>query len=386
MNSMNFEEAGEFIVNCVSISYKKADIDKRRQLSLSTEKTKELIRFIITQGIAHECVVLSTCNRTEVYYSDNQNDRIIAALAESVGLTQSFLLKYVMTFFGDKATEHLFRVAGGLDSMVIGEDEILGQTKAAYFISKEENAVGYEMNVAFQAAIACAKRIKTETIMSKTSVSVATLAANEAAKISDNVSVLVIGASGTIGMSTLKNLLSHKNVAVTATLRHSKAKCKEFENLGAAVIDYDERYKYIAASDCIISATSSPHYTVTGYDLRQYVKDDRRRLFIDLAVPPDIDSSISSFNGVTLINIDHFETLAKQNNNLKLECIDEAEHIISQELDTLRKDIKFHDFLPYFDDIVKNTNTLSIDKLIYKMKTQASASAFSEFLNVLQNT
>ena len=372
-------------MNCISINYKKADVSVRHKLSFSCDKTREFIRYIINKGIAHECVVLSTCNRTEVYYSDDQNEKITAALAGSTGLKTSFLYKYVMNFYGDKAVEHLFRVAGGLDSMVVGEDEILGQTKAAYFLAKDEKAVGFETNVIFQAAIACAKRIKTETVMSRTSVSVATLAANEAAKLSDNVSVLIIGASGKIGMSTLKNLLSHKNVKVTATLRHGKAKRKEFEALGAAIIDYEDRYKYIAASDCIISATSSPHYTVTGYDLRQNIKDDSRRLFIDLAVPPDIDTAITSINGNELINIDLFEKLAKENNDLKLECIDEAEHIIAEELDTLRKNMQFHEFMPYLEDIAEKNETLSLDKLIYKMKSQVSASAFSEFLNVLRS-
>ena len=187
-------------------------------------------------------------------------------------------------------------------------------------------------------------------------------------------------------MSTLKNLLAHKNVSVTATLRHGKTKRKEFEALGAAIIDYDERYKYIAESDCIISATSSPHYTVTGCDLEKHLNDDRRRLFIDLAVPPDIDPTIREIPGAKLINIDEFDTLAKENNDLKLSCIDEAEQIIAQELNTLFKDIYFHDFLPYFEEITENTNALSLDKLIYKMKSQVSASAFFEFLSVLRGT
>lgn len=372
-------------MNCISINYKKADVSIRRQFSLSNDNSRALIRYIIDNRIANECVVLSTCSRTEVYYSDDQNDKIIASLGKITGLTPSFLYKYVMTYCGSKAAEHLFRVACGLDSMVVGEDEILGQTKAAYYLAKDENAVGYETNVIFQAAITCAKRIKTETIMSKTSVSVATLAANEAAKLSDNVSVLIIGASGMIGMSTLKNLMSHKNVTVTATLRHSKAKLRELEALGVSIVDYNDRYKYIAGSDCIISATSSPHYTVTGYDLRQYADAHRTRLFIDLAVPPDIDSSITELYGIKLINIDHFEALAAANNDLKLECVDEAERIISDELDTLYKDISFHNFLPYFDELVRNTASLPLEKLIYKMKSQSSASAFSEFLSVLQN-
>ena len=369
-------------MNCIGINYKKADVNVRRRISLSSEKAKELIRYIIDNGIAAECVALSTCNRTEVYYSDGDSEKIVSALGKITELENSFLIKYAMTFCGEKAEEHLFRVASGLDSMVVGEDEILGQTKAAYSLAAEENAVGYETNVIFQAAVACAKRIKTETAMSKTSVSVATLAAKEAARLSDNVSVVMIGASGRIGMSTLKNLISHRNVTVTATLRHGKAAAKELGSLGVKAIDYSDRYEHIKQADCVISATSSPHYTVTRFDFEKCIDDHRQRLFIDLAVPPDIDPAIRNIPGAKLINIDEFETLAKENNDLKLSCIDDAEQIIAQELDTLRKDMRFHEFLPYFEKAAKET--VALEKLVYKMKSQATAAAFSEFLSVLQ--
>lgn len=368
-------------MDCISIYHKKADVSVRARFSLSVEKSSELLRYIIDTAASRECVVLSTCNRTEIYYSNGRRDEVVAALSLYSGVASKDINKYVLLYCGDKAVEHLFRVACGMDSMVVGEDEILGQTKSAYALSQEENAAGYETNVVFQAAIACAKRVKTETALSKTSVSVATLAANEAAKLSERVSVLVIGASGKIGMSTLKNLLGHKNVTVTATLRHGSLRGEELRVLGVEIVSYNERYEHIARADCVISATASPHYTVTSYDLRQSVRDDKSRLFIDLAVPPDIDPSVTELGGVTLINIDRFEELAKENNDLKLSCLDEAERIIAEELDTLRKDMRFHEFLPYFEGI--KGESLQLDKLVYKMRAQASAAAFSEFLGVI---
>ena len=140
-----------------------------------------------------------------------------------------------------------------------------------------------------QAAVACAKKIKTETAISKTSVSVATLASNEAAKFKDGeLNVLVIGATGKVGSTVVKNLLSHKGISVTVTSRKHKAETV-FENTVANVIDYDERYRAFDFADCVISATSGPHYTVTYYDLKNNIKTEKSRLFIDLAVPPDID-------------------------------------------------------------------------------------------------
>lgn len=136
------------------------------------------------------------------------------------------------------------------------------------------------------------KKIKTETAISKTSVSVATLASNEAAKFKDGeLNVLVIGATGKVGSTVVKNLLSHKGISVTVTSRKHKAETV-FENTGANVIDYDERYKAFDFADCVISATSGPHYTVTYYDLKKNIKTEKSRLFIDLAVPPDIDENI----------------------------------------------------------------------------------------------
>lgn len=232
--------------------------------------------------------------------------------------------------------------------------------------------------------LACAKKIKTETALSKTSVSTATLAANEAAKFSDKVNVLVIGASGKIGTTVLKNLASHKNVSVRVTLRHHNSALKFIQDLGIETVDYKDRYDYIKSSDCIISATSSPHYTITQYDLQNCITDAKKRLFIDLAVPPDIDESITKIDGVQLINIDYFQRLAKENNALKIDCIEAAKEIIKEETDTLKKDLIFHDFLPLLSKVKENLSDKFLENLIYKMKSDTSSDEFSAFIEVLK--
>lgn len=372
---------------CISISYKKADLDIRKKIKFTEEDCKNISENLLNRGIASECVILSTCNRTEIYYCGGKGMEsiIVKSIAEYSGAQEELLSKYLMLYSGDNAVLHLFKVAGGIDSMVIGEDEILGQTKSAYLLAKENNTVSYELNMIFQSAVACAKKIKTETALSKTSVSVATLAANKIAKFGENVNVLVIGASGKIGMTVLKNLVSHKNVNVRATLRgNNTKKLKSIEAMGIDVVDYADRYSYMNDADCVVSATSSPHYTVTLYDLKKYLTDSRERLFIDLAVPPDIDSGVCKLDGVNLINIDYFKTLAKENNAVKLNCISDAERIISSEIDTLKKDMMFHYFLPSFSDVKESLKDRSIEDIIYKMKSEASAELFSEFLTVLK--
>lgn len=372
---------------CISVSYKSADIELRRKLAFDEKTCTKITSELISGNYVSECVILCTCNRTEVYFCGKKGaeNSVAGALAANAGISDELLSKHRMFFCDEGAITHLFNVACGIDSMVIGEDEILGQTKAAYSSAKENNAVSYELNMIFQAAIACAKKIKTETVLSKTSVSVATLAANEAARFADSVNVLVIGASGKTGSTVLKNLVSHKNVSVKATLRRHNSNLKFIEDFGIETVDYKNRYEHIQNADCIISATSSPHYTIALYDLKKHLSDERKRLFIDLAVPPDIDNSITSLKGVRLINIDYFEQLAKDNNALKIDSVETAKAIIAAETDTLKKDLLFHDFLPLLDRVKGDLSDKPIEELIYKMKSDTSSQVFSGFLNVLKN-
>lgn len=141
----------------------------------------------------------------------------------------------------------------------------------------------------------------------------------------------------------MKNLLSHKGISVTVTSRKHKAETV-FENTGANVIDYDERYKAFDFADCVISATSGPHYTVTYYDLKNNIKTEKSRLFIDLAVPPDIDENIPKISGTRLINIDCIKQLANENSALKLDSVESAKEIIFEEIEVLKKTLPFTNF------------------------------------------
>lgn len=228
------------------------------------------------------------------------------------------------------------------------------------------------------------KKIKTRTELSRTSVSIATLAANEAAKFGNKVNVLLIGATGKTGAAVLKNLTSHKNVRTVFTLRNHAVPCGIAKNSGARAVMYSERYSYTDRADCVITATSSPHYTITLQGLRENIKTPKNRLFIDLAVPPDIDGEITKIDGVRLIGIDYFTNLAKENNALKLSSVEAANDIISAELETLEKELAFHYFLPYLDRVRETAAEKTIDDLLYKLKSSLSAEELSAVLEVLK--
>ena len=371
---------------CISVNYKNSDVNIRKKLAFSENVQKEFLTELINGKTVSECVILCTCNRTELYFCGNEDsiNTVQNLLSNYSGIECDLLKKHLYLFYSDKAVMHLFRVVSGIESMVIGEDEILGQIKLAYTMAKDLGMTGYELNMTFQSAMACAKKIKTQTALSKTSVSTATLAGNEIAQFKDKVNVLVIGATGTIGTVLVKNLLSHKNVSVIATSRkHSAESVQTKANI--TIANYADRYSYMDSADCVVSATASPHYTVTYYDLKKNIKTDKPRLFIDLAVPPDIDSSVAEIKGLKLIGIDYFEKLAKNNNELKLDSVESAKEIIKEESDVLKKDIAFHFFLPHMESVKNKLSENSLEEILYKFKAELPSEEFIKILDAFKS-
>lgn len=365
--------------NCISINYKLCDQSFRSRFTFSLPQREELL-FSVKELSP---VLVCTCNRTELYYFGSPADGA-ELLARFGDVSPEKLRRRIMTFSGKGALKHLFYVCCGIDSMVIGEDEILGQVRGAYTFSKERMTLSHESHMIFQAAFAAAKKVKTKTALSKTSVSTATLAAKQAAHFADDVNVLLIGASGEIGSKTLKNLLSYKNVSVTATQRSHSGIFELCANAPAlTVIPYEARFDGIEKFNCIISATASPHYTVTA-DMLGCRKAENRLLLIDLAVPNDIDPAAADIQGVTLLDIDHFSKLAAENNALKLDSVEISRDMIAQELDELEKQLAFHDFLPEFRELSPSLKELSAEELFFRLKSNLSCGAFEQVIDVIK--
>lgn len=360
---------------CLSINYKNAPSDVRSRFSFDIDKRREFREKL------GNSVILCTCNRTELYFTGAEPEYAAELLSRYSGIAD--ITGFLRIYAGDTAERHLFRVACGIDSMLVGEDEILRQVKDAYAEASAAGRTDFELNTVFQAAVTCAKRVKTETPLSKTPVSAATIAANEAAKLGESVNVLMIGASGRIGSSTLKNLLPHTNVHITQTARTHSAGYVCYENV--ETVPYERRYEYMEGADCVISATASPHFTVTASGLRDALRTDKPRLFIDLAVPPDIDRAVTGVNGVRLLGIDDLGELAKQNNVLRLSAAEQAEVIITGELDEMRKKLAFHAFLPELDSVRGKAGQLTFDEIIYRLRDGLDSGQFSAVLEVLRD-
>lgn len=386
-------------MECISISFKSAPEEVRKCFVFSEEEKRKILEQ------TGQAVVLNTCNRTEIYVTGGENSFSLLErlLAEKSGMEETQLRRISRRFQGEKALEHLYRVTCGMDSMVLGEDEILGQMRQAYLFSCKAGKPGYELNTAFQGALACAKKIKTETEISKASVSIATLVSNEVFKAENRLPrkesglsgmedqradrllrVLLIGGSGKMGSIILKNLLDHGNIHVFATKRNHGVTGSAKGTL--TVVEYGERYEYLEQADVIISATESPHYTLTAGEAAGYLTDGRERLFIDIAVPADMDKDLGTLPGCRLISIDDFERLASRNNMRKQQAIQDAGEMMAKELDTLYKTLAFHDAAGVLDIWKERFAGCGPDKILYFLRDKLDAASFEAVLKAFEET
>ncbi len=340
-------------MTCLSVTYRTAGTDVRGRLALTASKQRKLLETLCPAGSGVEAVLLCTCNRTELYFAGLTTEVALATLADTAGFKSEDLRERVRLYANEPALSHLFRVAGGLRSMVLGEDEILGQVKDAYRTACEAGTVGHELHSVFQAAIACGKRIRTETALSRTPVSISTLAAHEAVRAGRK--ILIIGATGQIGGAVLKHLRSHAEAEVTIT-RRSHDDFSTLPHNVAHIIDYDRRYDVLAKMDTLISATTSPHATITKRELAARTRT-RPLLLIDLAVPSDIEPDSATLPNITRLALDDFERLAGEGNACRACEAQVAEKIVSAAVDNflrvrqIRAHRKNASYFPFYIEI-----------------------------------
>lgn len=351
-------------MNCISLNYQSATVDIREKMSFSLEEQK----FFLKENM----VILSTCNRVEFYFDGYD----ISTIAKEVCAYKSVdydLFKTCMNLYTeDGAMLHLYRVASGMESKILGEDEILGQVKDAYYLAHDLVKLSYAMHTIFQGAITAAKKIKTETLMSKSSVSIGTLVASFVAEQKAK-KIMIIGVSGKIGTIVAKNILSYEKIEVIATTRGHN--CNYIEMSQVTYVPFAERYQYMKDCDIIISATASPHFTITEGEIKE--QEITNKIFIDLAVPRDIDEDIKENQ---IYNIDYFETISKNHARIKIAEREKILGMLEEQLDDLKKEIYFHSILPELPRLQK----ISSEKMIYKVRDGLTAGEFQKFIEILR--
>lgn len=357
---------------CISISHKSSPAAIREKFAFTQGEQTEFVRQAADKEHIHAAVVLSTCNRSEIYYTGDGDAMLVMEelLADYKSYPVEKARKYYMHYAKEGALSHFFKVVCGLDSMVLGEDEILGQVKAAYENAHAAGTTDKEINLIFQGGIACAKEIKTDTRISKASVSVGTLAARAVCEFGrGHKNVLIMGMSGKIGSIVMKNLIKREDITIIGTSRnHNRLQEQLVGYRGVKAVSYARRYEYMNAADVVVSATASPHYTVTRDELKQYLITDKERLFLDLAVPMDIDKSIRDLHGVTVRDIDYFSEISRGNDRIREQALVQAEEIMLMRMDETRKELLFHEFYPSMEEVAENISRYSPQKLLYSLR------------------
>ncbi len=305
-------------VYVVGVNYKTTPIEIRERFSIEPDEYEKMLSAIKKiEGIS-ECAILSTCNRTEIHiFSDGSSldtSNIEKNFCHLKGQDIFKMKKYFYVYEGINAVRHIIKVASGMDSMILGEDQILGQFRKAYAISIKYGTSQAVLNTLSRLAVTSSKKIKTRSLAIKKVSSVAgqvgQLLEEQYGSDLEGKSVLVIG-SGEIGKAVSKMLLESgvKNILIS---KRNMIVTQEqaLENSFIKTIEYNDRYSYIDQADIIIGATSSPHYTITSDILSDSMKDKgKKHLFIDLAVPRDFDEAIEMLDNVNLLNIDQLKNI-----------------------------------------------------------------------------
>ena len=368
---------------CISINHKNTPADVRERFAFTTKGQRQFTeRLKVEVG---GCVVLSTCNRMEIYFTDKY-EQVEKLLANDREVPVSLIRRYSMNYEGFQCVLHLCRVACGMDSVVLGEVEIIHQVKSAYLMAKELGACDGELNIAFQGALAAAKAVATESDATRLPISVGTLSAREAVSFIRNTSVgrvLVVGATGRIGSIVVKDIADlAPDIEITGTSRSHHSADEVFgRHQQIRIEDYSRRYELAAWADVIISATASPHYTFVRDELAEAVKmHHKRRLFLDLAMPKDIDPSVSEVDGCVLRDIDYIRTLSRENNESRAKTITEMEPWLISQVDEIMKNIAFSRFNREHGDVMAQLKMTDGAKLVYKLKGQLEYEAFEKVL------
>ncbi len=319
----------------IGASFRTAPIDVRERLALTSARNRCLVAGVTQTGEADEAIAVSTCNRTELYLVGSDAARLaevgIAELRAIAGEAERVPDEAFFVHRGERAAQHVYRVAAGLDAVVKGEAEVLGQVREALALARVEHTAGPILSRLFESAIETARRVRNETAIGRTAVSVGSIAAGLAEQTLGRLSgatLLVIGAGQTAEL-VVTSLVARGACSVRVVNRTVDRAHELAHRFGGEVGTIDRLEQELAAADVVVSATHAPHHLVTPELVGD--RSGRPLLAIDLAVPRDIDPAIRVLPGVALYDIDALEVVAARNRSTR-----EGEAVAGEEIVTTR--------------------------------------------------
>jgi glutamyl-tRNA reductase len=324
----------------LGISHRVAPVAVRERVALTDRAAERFVASLCAEGPISEAVAISTCNRTELYVVAERagpaRDLVLARLAEHAEIPASQLGAALYTQRNCDAARHLFRVTAGLDSMIVGEHEVQGQVRRAHELARAAETTGPLTNRLFAAAVHTGRRVREETAIARSHVSLSSIAVELAERLLGDLGgrpVVVIGAGETSEL-TAAALAARGVSTIFIANRHADRARSVAERFGGSVVGLDRLPEMLEAADIVLASTSSPH-AIVGHEELELVmraREWRPLLLIDIAVPRDIDPLCASIEGVTLRDIDDLAAAVAANLSSRVADVPAAEAIIEGEI------------------------------------------------------
>ncbi|MFQ5454584.1 MAG: glutamyl-tRNA reductase [Nitrospirota bacterium] len=363
----------------VGLSHKTAPVELREKLSCPEDELSEVLYRLRSYREIQEGLILSTCNRIDICSVVTDSDKGYERITEFLvsyhsSVTMETLLSHLYYYSGNDAIRHIFRVASSLDSMVVGEPQILGQLKDAFEAAMTHKATGVILNKVFKKAISVAKRVRTTTRIGENAVSVSSAAVELARKIFGELNdrtVLVLGA-GEMAELTARHLIDDGVREILITTRNYEKALKLANRFSGKAIKFDTFSDEIYKADIIICSTGAPHYLIKHIDIQRAIQNRKNQpiFLIDISVPRNIDPEVNNIDNVYLYNIDDLKMVVDANRKEREGEVVKAEEIIADEIVTISRWFKTIEVVPTIIALKEKTERIrraELEKTLAKL-------------------
>ena len=376
----------------LGLNHKTAPIDIRERLSFGPDIVVGALRSLAEQAGAGEAVIVSTCNRTEIYCAgdDLDGDGLRRWMSRFHGLEAGLANPYLYAYRDKEAVSHLFEVASGLDSMILGEPQILGQVKSAFQTAQNAGAVGKLLGRLFQCTFALAKQVRTDTAIGSSPVSVAFAAVTLARQIFADLSAqtaLLIGAGETIELAA-RHLHQHglgRMIVANRTVERAHGLAAQFDGYAIALTEIPA---HLPEADIVISSTASPLPILGKGTVESALKKRRHRpvFMVDIAVPRDIEAEVAQLEDVYLYTVDDLEEVIQENLRSRQEAAEQAREIIETHAAEFMGWLRSLDALSVIQDFRNRAEAIRDEVLDKALRQVGAGKSPEEALQFLANT
>jgi len=352
----------------VGVNHKATPVKIREKLAFNQVKLEASLEHLVQCPEIIENIILSTCNRVEIYARVDNADHGIQLLKEFIsdyhGIQRESLDQYFYSYRDNQAIEHLFRVSASLDSMILGEAQILGQVKDAYSIARAQSSTGLVLNQLFEKAFNVAKKVREETGISERGVSISSAAVELAKKIFEdleNHSVMLVG-TGEMAELAAKHLISYGVKTVYVVSRTYERATSLAQTLNGCALDFDAFKEELYRADIVITSTSAPNFIISKEMIEKaiYKRKNKPIFLIDIAVPRDIAPEVNDLENVYLYDIDDLQNVVNANMEERQKEAENAMEIIEKEVTKFSNWFSTLDAVPTIVEMRKQAEDMRI--------------------------